>query len=130
MPAGAIDTHAHLFGPASRYAYSETRSYTPPDANIEAYRALHRALRVERGVLIQPSVYGTINARVLDALREEPDRLRAVAAVEAGVSLSEKEGTLQIMPSGRWPAFREGPLPVEWFGRRGIPRRPHELGAP
>jgi 2-pyrone-4,6-dicarboxylate lactonase len=91
MPAGAIDTHAHLFGPASRYPYSERRGYTPPDANIEAYRALHQALRVSRGVLTQPSVYGTDNARILDALRQEPNRLRAVVSVEASVTDREIE---------------------------------------
>ena len=59
MPADAIDSHAHLFGPESKYPYSPKRGYTPPDATLTTYDALHRALGVARAVLIQPSVYGT-----------------------------------------------------------------------
>ena len=29
-PPGACDTHAHVFGPASRFPYADDRSYTPP----------------------------------------------------------------------------------------------------
>ena len=36
-PPKACDTHAHVFGPGSRFAYAETRSYTPPDAPLEKY---------------------------------------------------------------------------------------------
>jgi predicted TIM-barrel fold metal-dependent hydrolase len=89
LPANACDTHAHLFGPAARYPYQATRGYTPPDATDEAYRALHRVLGVTRGVLTQPSVYGIDNARMLDAVARDPDRLRAVAAVDGTVSDAE-----------------------------------------
>jgi 2-pyrone-4,6-dicarboxylate lactonase len=85
-PAGTCDTHAHVFGPQSRYAYSPARGYTPPDAPYEAYRALHAALGVERGVLTQPSVYGTDNTAMLDAVARDPENLRAVAAVGADVT--------------------------------------------
>lgn len=91
MPAGAVDAHAHLFGPATRYAYSPARGYTPPDAPLEAYETLHRVLGVARGVLTQPSVYGTDNSLILDVLRSHGRRLRAIAAVEAGVSDRELE---------------------------------------
>jgi 2-pyrone-4,6-dicarboxylate lactonase len=86
VPPGAIDSHAHLFGPASKYSYSPKRGYTPPDASLAAYDALHRALGVERGVLTQPSVYGTDNRLVLDTLRTHDRPLRAIVAVEATVS--------------------------------------------
>src|SRR5277367_2108416 len=86
MPANACDTHAHLFGPAERYPYQAHRGYTPPDATDDAYFALHRALGVARGVLTQPSVYGVDNRRMLDAVARHPDRLRAVAAVDAQVT--------------------------------------------
>jgi 2-pyrone-4,6-dicarboxylate lactonase len=86
MPADAIDSHAHLFGPESKYPYSPKRGYTPPDATLSAYDALHRALGIARGVLIQPSVYGTDNSLMLDALRAQVRPLRAVVALEATVS--------------------------------------------
>jgi predicted TIM-barrel fold metal-dependent hydrolase len=34
LPAGACDTHAHVFGPANRFPYADDRSYTPPDAPL------------------------------------------------------------------------------------------------
>jgi 2-pyrone-4,6-dicarboxylate lactonase len=85
LPANACDTHAHVFGPADRYPYQATRGYTPPDATDTAYDALHRTLGIARGVLTQPSVYGVDNRRMLDAVARQPDRLRAVAAVDGSV---------------------------------------------
>lgn len=89
MPEGAWDTHAHLFGPESRYPYSPARGYTPPDAPFAAYARLHRVLGVARGVLTQPSVYGTDNSLILDTLRAQGGRLRAVVAVDSTVSDAE-----------------------------------------
>jgi len=86
MPPGAVDAHAHLFGPASKYPYSPARGYTPPDATVEAYEHLHRTLGVARGVLTQPSVYGTDNRLILEVLRAHGRRLRAIVAVEADVT--------------------------------------------
>ena len=40
MPRGACDAHCHVFGPASRYPYAPDRTYTPPDAPLEAFRKL------------------------------------------------------------------------------------------
>jgi 2-pyrone-4,6-dicarboxylate lactonase len=85
-PAGACDSHAHVFGPAARYPYAPGRGYTPPDAPLEAYLAMHEALGIARGVLVQPSVYGTDNRAILDAAARHPDRLRTVVAVDGTVS--------------------------------------------
>lgn len=85
-PPGTCDTHAHVFGPQSRYAYSPKRGYTPPDAPYEAYRHLHAALGVSRGVLTQPSVYGVDNTAMLDAVARDPVNLRAVVAVDADIT--------------------------------------------
>jgi predicted TIM-barrel fold metal-dependent hydrolase len=30
-PLNACDTHAHVFGPSTRFPYADDRSYTPPD---------------------------------------------------------------------------------------------------
>lgn len=81
MPPGACDTHAHIFGPAARYPWNPARGYTPPDALPDAYEALHSALGVTRGVLTQPSVYGTDNRCMLDYVSRHPGRMRAVVAV-------------------------------------------------
>lgn len=88
VPPGAVDCHAHVFGPASRYPYHEARTYTPPDASLAQYRHLHRTLGIERGVLVQPSVYGLDNSATRDALRALRDAgqdYRGIAVVDSGV---------------------------------------------
>ncbi len=89
LPPGAWDTHGHIFGPESKYAYSPKRGYTPPDASLEAFEALHRTLGVERGVLTQPSVYGVDNTAMLDAMARSRGRLMGVASVDKDVSEEE-----------------------------------------
>ncbi len=71
VPPGTIDSHAHIFGPESVYAFSPARGYTPPEATLDAYLALHKALGgIERAVLTQPSVYGTDNSCMLSTRTE------------------------------------------------------------
>lgn len=90
-PAGAIDCHAHVFGPETKYAYSPARGYTPPDASIDTYLGVLEALGIERAVLTQPSVYGTDNSAMLDAMAQHPERLRGVVAVNANITDRELE---------------------------------------
>src|SRR2546423_4318152 len=88
-PPGACDTHAHVFGPASRFPYAEDRSYTPPDAPLAKYLAMLDTLGFERGALVQGSAHGRDNSAMLDALERRPDRLRGVAVADENVSLVE-----------------------------------------
>jgi 2-pyrone-4,6-dicarboxylate lactonase len=81
FPAGACDTHAHICGPAVTFPYADERIYTPPDATFEDYLALLATLGVERAVLIQPSVYGTDNRALLEALSRVTSGLRGIAVV-------------------------------------------------
>lgn len=92
MPQGACDTHAHICGPMAEYAYSERRIYTPPDAPLSAYRHMLGTLGVERAVLVQPSVYGTDNTVMLDAMAQlGPARCRGVAVVDDDIADAELE---------------------------------------
>lgn len=86
VPANACDTHAHIFGPADRYPWNPARGYTPPDALPAAYEHLHRTLGIARGVITQPSVYGTDNRATLDYVAANRSHMRAVVAVEASVT--------------------------------------------
>lgn len=81
VPTGTVDTHFHLFGPASEYPYAAHRTYTPPDARLGDYVALARDLGIARAVLVQPSVYGTDNTRLLDGLKAAPIPMRGIVAV-------------------------------------------------
>lgn len=89
VPAGSTDCHVHVFGPSDRYPYSPDRGYTPPDSTVDDLRFLHAQLGIDRVVLTQPSVYGTDNAAILDAVATMPDRARAIVAVAPEISDDE-----------------------------------------
>jgi predicted TIM-barrel fold metal-dependent hydrolase len=89
LPAHACDCHAHVLGPAARYDYSAARVYTPPDCLLPEYRRMLKTLGVERAVLVQPSVYGTDNTAMLDAMKTDPAHLRGVAVVAEDIAESE-----------------------------------------
>lgn len=88
-PKQACDAHFHIFGPVSRFPYSPERAYTPPEAPLEALLAMHARLGFERGVVIQGNGHGTDNSALLDALKREPRRLRAVAIVKESTGREE-----------------------------------------
>jgi predicted TIM-barrel fold metal-dependent hydrolase len=88
-PPNACDTHAHVFGPASRFPYAAGRSYTPPDAPLAKYIAMLDTLGFARGVLVQGSAHGRDNSAMLDALAACPDRLRGVAVADKSTPAAE-----------------------------------------
>src|ERR1700733_8378651 len=85
-PPNACDTHAHVFGPAARFAYADDRSYTPPDAPLAKYLAMLDVVGFDRGVLVQGSAHGRDNSAMLDALARQPRRLRGVAVADETVT--------------------------------------------
>ncbi len=89
LPPGACDTHAHVCGPQSRYPLVPNRLYNPPEASVAEYRQMLDALGIERAVLVQPSVYGTDNRAMLDALKQDPVRLRGVAVLPFDASADD-----------------------------------------
>ena len=86
LPRRACDTHAHIMGPKASFAYSPARIYTPPDCLLSDYLHMLDTLGVERAVLVQPSVYGTDNTVMLEAMKTASGRLRGVAVVEEDIS--------------------------------------------
>jgi 2-pyrone-4,6-dicarboxylate lactonase len=84
IPAGAVDTHAHVIGQPPEHPFVETRSYTPPPAAESAYLAMLDATGMTYGVLVQVSVHGTHNELMLETLRAHPDRLRGIAVISLG----------------------------------------------
>src|SRR4051794_20568558 len=81
LPAGACDSHVHVFGPAAAYGFTEARTYTPGDASEEELLAWHDRIGLARVVLIQPSVYGADNSRLMASLNKLGARARAVAVI-------------------------------------------------
>jgi predicted TIM-barrel fold metal-dependent hydrolase len=86
MPAGSCDCHAHVFGPQTRFAYLSDAAYIPHDATPDDYARMLRMIGCERAVLVQPSVYGTDNSAMVEALRSGVFAFRGVAVVDADVS--------------------------------------------
>jgi len=124
---GACDCHSHVCGPASRYSYTPNRLYTPEDALPVDYRRMLDSLGMERGVLVQPSIYATDNACTLDAVRQLGSRARAVAVIDDKVSAAALDAMhdagvrgVRRVPAARSPARR-------FPGRRGV--RPPGLRA-
>ncbi len=90
-PPGATDVHLHFFGPQEKYPFLTPRNYTPPDATPASYRALAKALGIERAVIVQPSIYGTDNRRQIDAARDLGIPARIVVVTPTHISDAELE---------------------------------------
>jgi 2-pyrone-4,6-dicarboxylate lactonase len=82
LPAGACDSHCHVFGPAAVFPYASDRRYTPEDAPKKALAALHKRLGISRAVIVQASCHGTDNRAMLDCIATDPKRFRGVAIVD------------------------------------------------
>jgi 2-pyrone-4,6-dicarboxylate lactonase len=91
LPRGSIDTHVHVFEPG--YPLSPGRGYNPPDSTLADLRHLHATLGIERVVFTQPSVYGTDNSAILNAMAalnaERANRARAVVAITLAITDDE-----------------------------------------
>jgi predicted TIM-barrel fold metal-dependent hydrolase len=86
VPRGACDCHTHVFGPAAQYPLWANRTYTPGDASVEEMLAMHRAIGIERVVIVHPSTYGADNACTVDAVRRIGANARGVAVIDAATS--------------------------------------------
>ncbi|RPI50891.1 MAG: hydrolase [Acidobacteria bacterium] len=82
VPPGGCDCHVHVFGDPKQYPFFSGRTYTPETATVGELKQLLSALRLERVVIVQPSVYGTDNACTLDGIRALGDRARGVAVID------------------------------------------------
>jgi predicted TIM-barrel fold metal-dependent hydrolase len=82
VPPLACDTHVHVFGDQAKYPYAATSGYRHPPASPDELNALHKALHIDRVVIVQPSGYGTDNRATLDGARQLKPRSRAVVAID------------------------------------------------
>lgn len=95
LPISGIDTHAHIF--RQDLPMVAGRRYSPDyDALIEQYLAHLDRHGLSHGVLIQPSFLGTDNHFMAEALRRYPQRLRAVAVVEASISDEQLDALAEV----------------------------------
>ena len=81
LPPGACDTHVHVFRP-DIYPYAASRAYTPARITAGDLAGFLDAHGLTRVVIVQPSVYGTDNRAVLDALADLGSRARGIAVID------------------------------------------------
>jgi len=93
VPAHACDCHTHIHGDPKRFPFFAGRVYTPGTALPEEMAALHRALHIERVVIVTPSVYGTDNSATLFGMKARGSTARGVAVIDDKTS----EGELDAM---------------------------------
>ena len=89
FPAGACDCHAHIF--SSRFTVLPGSHFVPPECPLDDYLRMLRTIGCERAVLVQPSVYGTDNTAISEALQSGRFELRGVAVVAPDPAQRELE---------------------------------------
>ena len=82
VPAHACDCHTHIHGDPARFPFFAGRVYTPELASPEEMAALHKALHIERVVIVTPSVYGTDNSSTLFGMKARGATARGVAVID------------------------------------------------
>ncbi|GKQ50066.1 amidohydrolase family protein [Bradyrhizobium sp. Ce-3] len=89
VPAGACDCHTHIHGDPDKFPFFAGRVYTPEPASPEEMSALHKALHVERVVIVTPSVYGPDNSSTLFGMTARGPTARGVAVIDDKTSESD-----------------------------------------
>ncbi len=89
LPAGACDSHVHVFGPSSVFPYAKGAPFIPHDAPKEKLFAMHAVLGIEHCVIVQSTCHGFDNSAVADAIKAKNGAYCGVAL--APVSVDERE---------------------------------------
>ncbi len=89
VPAGACDCHTHIHGDPAKFPFFAGRVYTPEPASPEEMTALHKALHIERVVIVTPSIYGTDNSATLFGMKARGATARGVAVIDDKTSESD-----------------------------------------
>ena len=95
VPAGACDCHTHIHADPEKFPFYVGRVYTPEPASPEEMSALHKALRIERVVIVTPSVYGPDNSATLFGMTARGATARGVAVIDDKTGESELDAMQQ-----------------------------------
>src|SRR5215469_8649370 len=82
VPEGACDCHTHIHGDPAKFPWFTQRTYTPEMALPEEMTALHKALRMQRVVIVTPSVYGPDNSATTYGMAARGKDARGVAVID------------------------------------------------
>jgi predicted TIM-barrel fold metal-dependent hydrolase len=112
LPAGTCDCHFHAFSAGA--PLNTPRSYTPQIVTLADWRRYADAAGIDRGVLVQPSVYGYDNNVLLEALATDPERLRGIAVLPSDTPIAALRRLDQAGVRGvRINTRNKGGLPLE-----------------
>jgi predicted TIM-barrel fold metal-dependent hydrolase len=89
VPPNACDCHTHIFGDTQRFPLWPGRTYTPESASPDEMSELHRALHIQRVVIVNPSIYGTDNSATLFGIKARGANARGVAVIDDKTSDSD-----------------------------------------
>ena len=124
-PPGSCDTHMHFYN--DEFPSAPTALMTPPNAWVDAYRAVQKRLNLERVVVVQPTTYGTDNSCQLEAMKAFGLNARGVMVPDPTVTDAELEKftrqgvrgiRFHMLPGGAldWEVFEEMAARVHNFG--------------
>src|SRR3954467_358137 len=82
IPASACDCHTHIHGDPAKFPWFAGRTYTPEMALPEEMTALHTALKMQRVVIVTPSVYGPDNSATILGMTARGKDARGVAVID------------------------------------------------
>ena len=82
-PNKSCDCQFHVFGSHEKYPVRPNAAYEMPTATFAEALKMHRTLGIERGIIVQPTTYGTDHQALLDALAQTGSNYKgcAIAAV-------------------------------------------------
>jgi len=95
IPAGACDCHTHIHPDPAKFPFFAGRVYTPELASPEEMTALHKALRMERVVIVTPSIYGPDNSATLFGMKARGATARGVAVIDDKTSEADLDAMNQ-----------------------------------
>jgi predicted TIM-barrel fold metal-dependent hydrolase len=96
VPVGACDCHTHIHGDPKEFPWFAGRVYTPEMAVPGEMAAIHKALGVQRVVIVTPSVYGTDNSASLWGMQARGKTARGVAVIDSKTTESELDTMGQL----------------------------------
>src|SRR6201998_670962 len=95
VPAGATDCHTHIHADPEKFPFYSGRVYTPEPAPPHEMSALHKALHIERVVIVTPSVYGPDNSATLFGMKARGANARGVSVIDDKTSEADLDALQQ-----------------------------------
>jgi len=119
IPAGACDCHTHIHGDPAKFPFFAGRVYTPELASPEEMSALHKALHIERVVIVTPSIYGPDNSATLFGMKARGATARGIAVIDDQTAESDLGSISQPVASTIPPWAVRAFRPRSTASRRG-----------